>query len=111
LRWNWSSLTPWFTLLLSLSVLDILTTNPNFESNPFALLMWSQFGILLSALIKIGQVLFLGVLCAGTKKIAKSSEWPFAERVMRGIMVVLVFFYMFVVVWNICMHVLRACIF
>jgi hypothetical protein len=70
--------------------------------------MWTQIGILLSAWIKIGQVLFLGVLCACTKKIAKPTEWQFTQKVLQGTLIVLVAFYIFVVVWNICMHVLRA---
>jgi len=108
LKWVWSSLTPWFLLLLSLNFLDILTTNPSYESNPFALLIWAQMGILLSSSIKIGQVLLLGVLCACAKKIAKPTEWIFAQKILLGILIVLVAFYIFVVAWNLCVLTLRA---
>jgi hypothetical protein len=49
-----SSLSWWFLLLLGLNVLDVLVTNPAYESNPFTILMWEQLGIFLSAWIKIG---------------------------------------------------------
>ena len=108
MRWTWSSLTPWFLALLSLNFLDILTTTPSYESNPFAILMWAQIGIFLSSWIKIGQVLLLGVLCAFAKKIAKPTEWLFAQKILLGILIVLATFYTFVVTWNLCMLTLYA---
>jgi len=108
LRWIWSSLTPWFLVLLSLNFLDILTTNPCYESNPFAHLMWAQIGIFLSAWIKVGQVLLLGALCACAKKIAKPTEWNFAHKTLLGILIVLTAFYTFVVTWNLCILTLHT---
>lgn len=81
--------------------MDILVTNPAYESNPFTLYLWGNMGIFLSAGIKIGQVLFFGVLCALTKKVAKPTEWSFARKLLQGILVFLVAFYTFVVAWNI----------
>ena len=108
MRWTWSSLTPWFLVLLSLNFLDILTTNPSYESNPFTLLIWAQMGILLSAWIKIGQVLLLGALCACAKKIAKPTEWVFTQKALLGILVVLTAFYTFVVTWNLYVLTMHA---
>lgn len=108
MRWTWQSLTPWFLVLLSLNFLDILTTNQSYESNPLALLMWAQMGIFLSAWIKIGQVLFLGALCACAKKIAKLTEWNFTQKTLLGILVVLTAFYTFVVAWNLCVLTLHT---
>jgi len=108
LRWTGQSLTPWFLTLLSLNFLDILTTNPHYESNPFALLVWEHVGIFLSAWIKIGQVLLLGALCACTEKIAKPTEWSFAQKILLGILIVLVAFYVFVVAWNLYVLALHA---
>jgi hypothetical protein len=95
-----SSLTSWFLFLLLLNALDVLVTNPAYESNPFTLYIWGQIGVFLSAWIKIGLVLFFGVLCASAKKIAKPVEWAFARKVLLGILIVLVAFYIFVVTWN-----------
>jgi hypothetical protein len=95
-------------VLLSLNFLDILTTNPSYESNPFALLIWAQMGILLSAWIKIGQVLLLEALCACAKKIAKPTEWVLPQKILLGILIVLVAFYTFVVTWNLCVLTLHA---
>ena len=108
MKWTWQSLTPWFLALLSLNFLDILTTNPTYESNPFTLLIWAQMGILLSAWIKIGQVLLLGALCVCVKKIAKPTEWSFAQKTLLRILIVLVAFYIFVVAWNLYVLTLRA---
>jgi len=95
-----SSLTSWFLFLLLLNVLDVLVTNPAYESNPFTLYVWGQIGVFLSAWIKIGLVLFFGILCASAKKLAKPVEWAFASKVLLGILIVLVAFYIFVVTWN-----------
>ena len=95
-----SSLPSWFLFLLLLNVLDVLVTNPAYESNPFTIYIWGQVGIFLSAWIKIGLVLFFGVLCASAKKLAKPAEWVFAKKVLLGILMVLVAFYIFVVTWN-----------
>jgi hypothetical protein len=83
-----------------LNVLDVLVTNPAYESNPFTLYIWGQVGIFLSAWIKIGLVLFFGILCTSAKKLAKPAEWAFARKVLLGILIVLVAFYIFVVTWN-----------
>lgn len=106
MEWKSSSLAPWFLFLLWLNILDILVTNPAYESNPLTLYMWGKLGILLSAWIKIGQVLFLGALCAIAKKIAKPAEWPLARKLLLGTLIVLVAFYIFVVAWNIILYVL-----
>jgi len=95
-----SSLEFWFSFLFLLNIIDILVTNPAYESNPFTLYLWGQIGILLSAWIKMGLVLFFGFLCAFAKKLAKPTEWPFARKVFLGILIVLVAFYIFVVTWN-----------
>ena len=100
MEWKSSSLAPWFLFLLLLNVFDVLVTNPAYESNPFTLYIWGQVGIFLSAWIKIGLVLFFGVLCASAKKVAKPAEWVFTRKVLLGILVVLVAFYIFVVTWN-----------
>jgi hypothetical protein len=100
-----SSLSWWFLLLLGLNVLDVLVTNPAYESNPFTILMWEQLGIFLSAWIKIGQVLFFGVLCVLAKAVAKPGEWPFVRKLLLGMLVVLVAFYLFVVAWNVFLYV------
>ncbi len=95
-----SSLTPWFLFLFWLNILDILVTNPAYESNPVTLYMWGKLGIFLSAWIKIGLVLFFGVLCALASKVAKPDEWLLARKLLLGILIALVAFYMFVVTWN-----------
>jgi hypothetical protein len=99
-EWKSSSLAPWFLFLFLLNVFDVLVTNPAYESNPFTLYIWGQIGIFLSAWIKIGLVLFFGVLCASAKKVAKPAEWVFARKILLGILIVLVAFYIFVVTWN-----------
>lgn len=101
MEWKLSSLTQLFLFLLWLNVLDISVTNPAYEANPLTLYMWGKIGIFLSAWIKVGLVLFFGVLCALTKRAAKPAEWDFASRLLRGILIALVAFYTFVVAWNI----------
>lgn len=88
-----------------LNVLDILVTNPAYEFNPFTLYIWGQIGIFLSAWIKMGLVLFFGVLCAFAKKFAKPTEWLFARKVFLVILIVLVAFYIFIVTWNLILFV------
>ncbi len=100
MEWKLSSLTSWFLFLLLLNVLDIFVTNPAYESNPFTLYIWGHVGIFLSAWIKIGLVLFFGILCVSAKKVAKPTEWAFARKALLGILIVLVAFYIFVVTWN-----------
>ena len=100
MEWKLSSLAPWFLFLLLLNILDILVTNPVYESNPFTLYIWRQIGIFLSAWIKMGLVLFFGALCVSARKFAKPTEWPFVRKVFLGILIVLVAFYIFVVTWN-----------
>jgi hypothetical protein len=92
--------------LLSLNILDILVTNPAYEANPFTLYLWGKIGIFLSATIKIGLVLSFGLLYASAKKFAKPTEWSFARNIFRGILAVLVAFYIFVVSWNLVLLVL-----
>jgi len=104
-EWKSSSLAPWFLFLLLLNIFDVLVTNPAYESNPFTLYIWGQIGIFLSAWIKIGLVLFFGVLCASAKKVTKPIEWAFARKILLGILVVLVAFYIFVVTWNLILSV------
>jgi hypothetical protein len=105
-EWRISSLSSWFLSLLLLNILDILVTNPTFESNPFTLYMWGKVGILLSAGIKIGLVLFFGILCILTKRVARPAEWAFASRLLRGTLIALVAFYIFVVAWNMIQYIL-----
>jgi len=100
MEWRLSSLSLWFLLLFILVALDILSTNPAFEGNPFTLHMWAHFGIFLSAWIKIGQVLFFGIVCFSAKRISKPNEWFVTKKILLGILKVLVAFYMFVVSWN-----------
>jgi len=90
----------WFLFLLYLNVFDILVTNPAYEANPLTLYLWGEIGIFLSATIKIGLVLFFGVLYVSAKKIAKPTEWPFTKQIFRGMLLVLLVFYIFVVAWN-----------
>jgi len=90
----------WVLLLFLLNVLDILVTNPSYEANPITLYIWGEIGIFLSAWIKVGLVIFLGVLCLSAKKIAKPAEWLFAKKIFLEMLVVLVAFYVFVVTWN-----------
>lgn len=100
MKWKLSSLSPWFLFLLWLNILDILVTNPSFEANPFTLYLWGKLGMVLSAWIKIGQVLLFGFLCVLTRKVTRPTEWRFAKKLLLGTLMVLVAFYIFVVVWN-----------
>ena len=97
---RFSSLQMWFILLLWLNLMDILLTNPAYEANPFTLYIWGKIGILLSAWIKVGQVLFLGALILLAKKIAKPIEWDFLKKLLLGLLIILSAFYIFVVGWN-----------
>ena len=99
------SLVPWFLSLLSLNVMDILFTNPSREANPLTLLSWAQIGILPSACMKIGLVLLFGILCTITRKVTNQIEWNLAARLMRGMLIVLVAFYTFVVAWNMILRI------
>jgi hypothetical protein len=69
--------------------------------------MWAQIGIFFSAWIKISQILLLGALCACAKKIAKPTEWNFAQKALLEILIVLTVFYAFVVTWNLCVLTLH----
>ncbi|MCW3980245.1 MAG: hypothetical protein NWF11_02090 [Candidatus Bathyarchaeota archaeon] len=95
-----SSLQPWFFAVLWLNVMDIMLTKPAYESNPFTLYLWGRIGILLSAWIKVGQVLFFGALILLTKKLATPSEWDCVKKLLLGVLLVLTAFYMIVVGWN-----------
>ena len=103
---NSRSLSSWFLFLLYLNIFDILVTNLAYEANPLTLYLWGEIGIFLSATIKIGLVLFFGVLYASAKKIAKPTEWPFTKQIFRGMLIVLLAFYIFVVTWNLILLVL-----
>ena len=98
---NSGPLVPWFLLLLSLNVMDILFTNPSREANPVTLLSWAWIGIFPSACMKIGSVFLFGILVVITKKMANQTDWDLAAGLMRRILIVLVTFYTFVVAWNI----------
>jgi len=103
LEMNWlrlSSIKVWFTTLFLLNILDIATTTPLYEGNPVTLYFWGQIGILLSAWVKIGLVLFFGVLCVVAKKVAAPHEWKFTRQVFRAMLIVLVTYYAFVVAVN-----------
>jgi len=65
-----------------------------------ALYFWGQIGIFLSSWIKIGLILFFGVLCVAAKKFAMPNEWIFARKILLGSLIVRVAFYIFVVTWN-----------
>jgi len=101
MEWKSASLVPWFLVLLSLNILDISFTNPSSEANPFTRFSWTEIGILPSAFIKVGLVLFLGILCIIAKKLADPTDWNLAGRLLRGMLIVLVAFYSFIVAWNI----------
>jgi hypothetical protein len=100
LEWKSASLVPWFLILLSLNILDISFTNPSHEANPFTLLLWANIGLLPSACLKVGLVLLFGILCAIVRKEASPTDWDFAGRLLRGVLVALVAFYSFIVTWN-----------
>lgn len=99
-----SSLGIWFLLLLSLNVLDILTTVPAYEANPVTLYIWGRVGFFLAAWFKIGLVLFFGLLSVVAQKVADENEWAFAEKVFLGLLRVLVTFYVFVVIINVAVY-------
>jgi hypothetical protein len=96
----------WFLFLLSLNVLDILFTNVSREANPLALYSWERIGVLPSALVKVGLVLFFGVLCVVTNRVASQTERNFAGRIFRLVLIGLVVFYVFVVSWNMILWIL-----
>ncbi len=86
--------------LLFLNFLDILVTVPVYEANPLTLYLWETIGISFSALIKIGLVLLFGGLCQLTRMVATPTEWIFSKKLLEGILILLVAFYIFVVIWN-----------
>lgn len=96
-----TSLEPWFLLLLSLNIFDILTTVPAYEANPVTLYVWREIGLFWAACLKVGLVLLFGLLCVVARKVADPNEWTLAERVFLGLMRVLVAFYTFVVIINV----------
>ena len=95
-----TSLKRWFVILFWLNLMDILVTNPTYEANPFTLYLWGKIGFFLSAWLKIGLVLIFGALCICVKRIAKPNEWEFSSKLLGGVLIVLVIFYLFVVTWN-----------
>jgi len=101
-----SSLKVWFSSLLMLNILDVVTTIPNRELNPIALYIWDKMGFFLAAWVKIGLVVFFGVLCLAVKKVATPDEWHFARRLLRVILTILVVFYIFVVAINLSIQLL-----
>jgi hypothetical protein len=58
-----------------------------------------------SACMKIGLVLLFGILCAITRKVTNQIDWNLAARLMRGMLIVLVAFYTFVVAWNMILRI------
>ncbi len=103
-----SSLLIWFSALFLLNVLDVATTIPVWEANPITLFLWGRIGGFLSAWVKLGLVLFFGVLCLAAWKMATAQEWLFAEKIFRGILVILVTYYVFVVANNVRIVLLYA---
>jgi hypothetical protein len=95
------SLGTWFLLLLSLNVFDIFTTAPAREINPVTLYVWEQLGFSLAVWLKIGLVLFFGLLCVIARKVASPNDWEFAKKLFLGLLKVLVAFYFFVVLINV----------
>ena len=95
-----SSLKGWLVFLLVLNIVDILVTNPVYEANPVTRYIWSTVGYFPAAGIKVGQVVLLGILVAFAKKFATPSEWLLVRRLFRGMVILLVTFYIFVVTWN-----------
>jgi len=83
-----------------LNILDIVTTTPLYEVNPVTLYLWGQIGIFLSAWVKIGLVLFFGILCAVAKKVVAPHEWKFTRQVFKVMLIILVAYYTFVVIMN-----------
>ena len=100
MNWFKSSVNVWFTALFLLNILDIVTTLPLYESNPFTLFLWDRIGIFLAAWFKMGLVSLFGILCVLTNKVANPSEWEFTSRVFRVTLVILVAYYTFVVAVN-----------
>ena len=103
-----SSLLGWFLALFLFNVLDIATTTPVYESNPVTLYLWGQIGIFLSAWVKIGLVMFFGILCLAAKKVATAQEWEFTRKVFSGTLIILVVYYAFVVAINLRVALLSA---
>ena len=99
------SLKVWFLSLFLLNILDIVTTIPHCELNPVALYIWSKIGFFLAAWVKVGLVVLYGVLCLAIKRVATPTEWHFAGRLLRAILIILVAFYVFVVAINLGHHV------
>jgi hypothetical protein len=106
LEWKIGSMVHWLLFLFSLNVLDILFTNVSREANPLALYSWEKIGVLPSAFVKVGLVLFFGVLCVVTSRVASPVEWNFAGRILRLVLIGLVVFYVFVVSWNMILWIL-----
>lgn len=95
-----SSFQGWFLLLLSLNIFDILTTIPTYEANPVTLYLWQRLGFSQAAWLKIGLVLFFGLLFILAQKVANPNERDFAQKVFLGLLKILVAFYVFVVLIN-----------
>ena len=106
MNWLGSSIKVWFVTLFLLNVLDIATTMPLYESNPVTLFLWGRIGIFLAAWFKMGLVLLFGILCISAKKVTNPNEWEFASQVFRGILIILVAYYAFVVTVNLMVAVL-----
>lgn len=87
-------------MLLWLNIFDVLITTPTYEANPVTLYLWGKIGIFLSAWLKIGLVLLLGGLCQITRMVATPTDWILSRKLLRGILIVLVSFYIFLAVWN-----------
>ncbi len=105
MNWFRSSVKVWFTALFLLNILDIATTMPLYESNPFTLFLWDRIGIFLAAWFKMGLVLLFGILCAVARKFANPGEWEFTSRVFRATLSILVAYYVFIVTINLIINV------
>lgn len=95
-----TSIGKWFLALFWLNIFDIIITTPAYEANPVTIYLWGRIGIFLAAWLKIGLVLLLGGLCQIIRIVATPTEWAFSRKLLRGTLVLLVAFYIFVVVWN-----------
>ena len=100
MKWIDISIGKWLLMLFCLNVFDILITTPAYEANPVTLYIWGRIGIFFSAWLKIGLVLLLGGLCQITRIVATPTDWVLSRNLLRGILIVLVAFYIFLAAWN-----------
>ncbi len=105
MNWSESSVKVWFAALFLLNILDIATTIPLYESNPFTLFLWDRIGIFFAASFKIGLVLLFGILYAVARRVVNPREWEFSSKVLRVTLEILVAYYAFVVAVNLIIKV------